>query len=109
MPSVPVASARGPGVSSLPIPPTPLLGRGLETGQILSLLTDPTIRLLTLTGPGGVGKSRLALHVAARASEQFADGVVFVPLAAVRDPLQVPRAIAEGLGVPDGGGVSYLA
>src|SRR5688500_19046574 len=70
----------------LPAPLTPILGRENEITQVLSLLDDPAVRLLTLTGPGGVGKTRMALEVARRVGPEFADGVRFVPLAVICDP-----------------------
>jgi len=64
-------------------------------------LSDPAARLITLIGPGGVGKTRLALELARRIAEEDSTHVVFVPLAAVRDPAFVASAIAEALGVLD--------
>src|SRR5215204_485203 len=85
----------------LPRTPTPLLGREHEAATVARLLLCEDVRLLTLTGPGGVGKTRLALEVADHSREVFADGAVFVPLAPLRDPTLVLPTIAETLGVRD--------
>ena len=106
------AAARGPaarGTASesprraMPVPPTPLLGRETEVASVTGLLRRKDLRLVTLMGPGGVGKTRLALEVAGRSSEAFADGVAFVPLAPLKDPDLVPSVVAQTLGVKDAG------
>jgi predicted ATPase len=74
---------------NLPFAVTSFVGRLREIGEVRTLLE--TARLVTLTGPGGVGKTRLALEVAAGAGRAFADGVWLVDLAAVRDPEQVAQ------------------
>jgi non-specific serine/threonine protein kinase len=78
---------------------TSLVGRETEITGVSDLLGDPAVRLLTLTGPGGMGKTRLALAVAERVVPDFPDGVVFVPLAPLGDPTFVPSGIAQRLGV----------
>lgn len=83
----------------LPAPLTPLVGRDAELAGVLAIITRRDCRLLSLTGPGGVGKTRLAVEVAERAAPNFADGVAFVPLAPVSDPTAVPAAIARELGL----------
>jgi non-specific serine/threonine protein kinase len=84
---------------NLPRPLTRLIGREADVAAARAMLVEEGVRLLTLTGPGGVGKSRLALCVAEAAAEAFADGVVFVPLAGISDPALVPHAIARALEV----------
>ena len=86
--------------TNLPIQPTPLVGREGELVQVKQLLEGN--RLVTLLGPGGSGKTRLALQVAADAVESFEDGVFWVPLQAVADPALVESAIAQAVGADDG-------
>jgi predicted ATPase/class 3 adenylate cyclase len=88
--------------TNLPVPATPFLGREDELAEVLSLLSSEGTRLLTLTGPGGTGKTRLALQAAAEASEAFPDGVWWVPLAPLRDSALVLETAAQVVGSKDG-------
>jgi predicted ATPase len=85
--------------TNLPIQHTALVGRERELAEARGLLADS--RLVTLTGPGGTGKTKLALHVAANAVDGFSDGVWWVPLQAVRDPALVIPTIAQTLGAKE--------
>jgi len=85
--------------NNLPIQPTPFIGREKEVAAVTRLLKRLDVRLVTLTGPGGVGKTRLGLHMAAELSDDFADGVFVVALAPVNDPTQVVPAIAQTLAI----------
>jgi predicted ATPase/class 3 adenylate cyclase len=91
--------------SSLPRPATPLVGRDGEVAELSALLSSPEVRLVTLTGPGGSGKTRLAIAVAQGLVERFPDGVFFVPLAAVTTSDVMWTSIAEVLDVPPEGRV----
>ena len=90
----------------LPRPPTSFIGRETELAQARGLLAGT--RLLTLTGSGGCGKTRLAIELAGRTPEDFPHGVHFVTLAAVRDPALVPVSIARGIGLQDARGTPLL-
>ena len=88
--------------NNLPTPLTSYIGRDAETVALAELLTDPAIRLVTLTGPGGCGKTRLALEVARYLLDTAAEGVYFVPLEAVEEPQEVAAALLRALGLPRG-------
>ncbi len=98
------APARGP--VHLPIPPDPLIGREREVARITERVRQPDVRMVTLTGPGGTGKTRLALAAATALADAFADGVVFVALAALTDPFLVLPTIAEAAGIRDLPGIT---
>jgi predicted ATPase/transcriptional regulator with XRE-family HTH domain len=87
--------------SALPLPPTSLLGRVADVQTLHTWLADPGVRLITLTGPGGVGKTRLALEIAQSVAADTATRVAFVPLAAVRTPALVASATADAFGLGD--------
>jgi predicted ATPase/predicted Ser/Thr protein kinase len=94
--------------SNLPVPRTAFVGRDKELAAAKGLLLRRDVRLLTVTGPGGIGKSRLALEVARDTAEHFPSGVYFVSLAAVSDPSLITFAIAQTLGVRETGGQPHL-
>ncbi len=83
----------------LPPQPTPFVGRGDELAQLAAYLADPNRRLITLLGPGGIGKTRLSLQAAAENRHLFLNGVVYLPLADLPSAELLPAAIAEGLGL----------
>jgi len=83
----------------LPFQPTSFIGRDAELTQIARLLANPSCRLLTLIGPGGIGKTRLALEVVSAQTAAFADGVAFVALASVDTPRQIVSTIGDSLGL----------
>src|SRR5947209_9885971 len=89
--------------SNLSIQSTPLIGREKEGAIVQQLLRWQDVRLLTLTGPGGVGKTRLSLHVAAELSDLFSDGVYFVNLASISEPALVVPTIAQTLDLKETG------
>ncbi|MCA9879371.1 MAG: adenylate/guanylate cyclase domain-containing protein, partial [Thermomicrobiales bacterium] len=90
---------------NLPVLSAPLLGREQELADIRRLLQEESARLVTLIGPGGVGKTHLAQQAGAELLDDYPGGVWFVPLAEVRDPAQVLPALAAALGVREGGGL----
>jgi predicted ATPase/DNA-binding SARP family transcriptional activator len=87
--------------TSIPAPATALIGRVAEVAELTALLRRGDLRLLTVSGPGGVGKTRLAIETAQRVAADFADGAVFVALAPLRDAALVVPAIMSALGLPD--------
>ncbi len=109
------AAARAPAVvpprlvvrdvppSNLPVSLTPLIGREADLAAIAALLGNPATRLITVTGVGGVGKTRFVLDAASAGLPLFPDGIVFVPLAAIRDPAVVLSAIAQTFGLTERG------
>ncbi len=95
-----------PRPSNLPVPRTAFIGREYEAASLRQLLGRGEVRLVTLTGPGGIGKTRLALHVAGEIGHQFPAGVCFVSLSVVRDPGLIASAIAQAVGVRETGNQS---
>ena len=88
-----------PATRSLPVTSTSLIGREQDIADVATLLQSPGVRLVTLTGPGGVGKTRLAIAVAERLEDRYPRGAVFVPLASISDPALVLPRVAAVLGV----------
>jgi predicted ATPase/DNA-binding SARP family transcriptional activator len=113
IPTEPVPERRSPSQAqdhrhNLPAQPTPFIGREAQLAEVSELLRRPEVRMLTLTGAGGAGKTRLALQVASGMLSEYPDGVVFVDLAPVRDPGLVVPTIAKTLGVIESGGEPLL-
>jgi class 3 adenylate cyclase len=94
--------------NNLPIQTSTFVGRDVETGEIRKRLEDDTVRLLTLTGPGGMGKTQLALRAAADQIDRFDDGAFFVDLSTIRDTESVLAAIARTIGLKEASEQSLL-
>jgi predicted ATPase/class 3 adenylate cyclase/DNA-binding CsgD family transcriptional regulator len=95
-------------LNHLPVQPTPFIGREKEMATVGQLLRREEVHLVTLTGPGGTGKTRLAMQVAEELNDLFADGIYFVDLAPISDPALVIAAIAQSLGIREVGGQQLL-
>jgi predicted ATPase/class 3 adenylate cyclase/Tfp pilus assembly protein PilF len=87
--------------SNLPVPAIPFFGRDRELAQVVELLSAPALRLLTLTGPGGTGKTRLAIQAAAESSERFPGGLWWVAMAPLEDPRLVLHEVAGSMGLEE--------
>lgn len=87
--------------TNLPVPATPFLGRDADIGELVVEASEPGVRLLTLTGPGGTGKTRLALQLAAELSDSYPDGIWWVPLAPLRDGALVGSTVANALDIDE--------
>ncbi|HEY8121861.1 MAG TPA: tetratricopeptide repeat protein [Myxococcota bacterium] len=94
--------------NNLPSAPTPFIGRAHEVAAVRDLVLRVGVRVVTLTGPGGTGKSRLALRTASELLHRFADGVFYVPLGTLRSARLVPSAIAKALGVREKRGATLV-
>jgi predicted ATPase len=99
----PAGPPRQVPVPPLPRPVTRLIGRDTDVARVLELLAEPDVRMVTIVGPGGIGKSRLALAVAEGAKERYPDGIVYVDLASLREPSLVLPTIAKALGIEESG------
>src|ERR671931_556291 len=95
------APAGGGTAETIPAPPTPLLGRERELATLSELCRRDDVRLVTLTGIGGIGKTRLAVELARRLAPEFRDGARMADLATIHDPTFVPRALLQALDLPD--------
>ncbi|MCM8748199.1 DUF4062 domain-containing protein [Thermomicrobiaceae bacterium CFH 74404] len=102
------ATTAVPRVPTLPVPASPIIGREAELATVVALLEREDVRLVTLSGTGGIGKTRLSLAVAAQLERAFEDGVRFVDLSAIRDPASVAPAIAQALSIREGPGQAVL-
>ena len=89
-------------IVQLPTPASSFVGRALELAEVTALIKRDGVRLVTLTGPGGTGKTRLAREAAAMVADRFSDGVIWVGLATVRDPALVIETISQALDAKDG-------
>jgi predicted ATPase len=94
--------------TNLPVPATEFLGREAELQAVGRLLRRGDVRLVTLMGPGGTGKTRLALQAAVQATDEFPDGIVWVGLAPLRDPALIPSAVAQALEIREEPGRSLI-
>ena len=112
MPDRPSSRDPSPAVdpaAHLPRPLTTFVGRKDEISDVIALLTQGDVRLLTITGPGGMGKTRLAVRIAFGLANEFHDGIEFIPLAPIRDPDLVPATVIRALDVPDATGQPLLS